>query len=144
MASQEVAMNIKVLGVACLAVLLFVLPALAHHSFAMFDQSKVVYLSGKVKQLEWVNPHAWLHLTVTSANGSEATWSFEGGSVAQLASLGWKPDSFPAGVEVKIGFRPMKDGSRGGQLMNVTLPNGQKFCSNRGCGDGTGSVLDPF
>ena len=99
MASQEVAMNIKVLGVACLAVLLFVLPALAHHSFAMFDQSKVVYLSGKVKQLEWVNPHAWLHLTVTSANGSEATWSFEGGSVAQLASLGWKADSFPAGVE---------------------------------------------
>jgi len=144
MASQEVAMNIKVLGVACLAVLLFVLPALAHHSFAMFDQSKVVYLSGKVKQLEWVNPHAWLHLTVTSANGSEATWSFEGGSVAQLASLGWKPDSFPAGVEVKIGFRPMKDGSRGGQLMNVTLPNGQKLCSNRGCGDGSGSVLDPF
>jgi len=121
-----------------------VLPALAHHSFAMFDQSKVVYLSGKVKQLEWVNPHAWLHLTVTSASGSEATWSFEGGSVAQLASLGWKPDSFPAGVEVKIGFRPMKDGSRGGQLMNVTLPNGQKLCSNRGCGDGTGSVLDPF
>jgi len=144
MASQEVAMNIKVLGFASLALLLFVLPALAHHSFAMFDQSKVVYLSGKVKQLEWVNPHAWLHLTVTSASGSEATWSFEGGSVAQLASLGWKPDSFPAGVEVKIGFRPMKDGSRGGQLMNVTLPNGQKFCSNRGCGDGTGSVLDPF
>ena len=137
-------MNIKVLGVASLALLLFVLPALAHHSFAMFDQSKVVYLSGKVKQFEWVNPHAWLHLTVTSASGSEATWSFEGGSVAQLASLGWKPDSFPAGVEVKIGFRPMKDGSRGGQLMNVTLPNGQKLCSNRGCGDGSGSVLDPF
>ena len=137
-------MSIKVLGFASLALLLFVSPALAHHSFAMFDQSKVVYLSGKVKQFEWVNPHAWLHLTVTNANGSEATWSFEGGSVAQLASLGWKPDSFPAGVEVKIGFRPMKDGSRGGQLMNVTLPNGQKLCSNRGCGDGTGSVIDPF
>jgi len=137
-------MSIEVLGFASLALLLFVSPALAHHSFAMFDQSKVVYLSGKVKQFEWVNPHAWLHLTVTSASGSEATWSFEGGSVAQLASLGWKPDSFPAGVEVKIGFRPMKDGSRGGQLMNVTLPNGQKLCSNRGCGDGTGSVLDPF
>jgi len=137
-------MSIEVLGFASLALLLFVLPALAHHSFAMFDQSKVVYLSGKVKQFEWVNPHASLHLTVTSASGSEATWSFEGGSVAQLASLGWKPDSFPAGVEVKIGFRPMKDGSRGGQLMNVTLPNGQKLCSNRGCGDGSGSVLDPF
>src|SRR5437764_15230672 len=119
-------MKIKVLGVASLALLLFLLPALAHHSFAMFDQSKVVYLSGKVKQLEWVNPHAWLHLTVTSANGSEATWSFEGGSVAQLASLGWKPDSFPAGVEVKIGFRPIMVGSRGGQYRLVSLPNGSQ------------------
>src|SRR5206468_11143548 len=127
MASQEVAMNIKVLGFASLALLLFVLPALAHHSFAMFDQSKVVYLSGKVKQLEWVNPHAWLHLTVTSASGSEATWSFEGGSVEQLASLGWKPDSFHAGVEVKIDFRTMKVHSRGGQLMNVRLPIYQKL-----------------
>jgi len=60
-------MSIEVLGCASLALLLFVSPALAHHSFAMFDQSKVVYLSGKVKQFEWVNPHAWLHLTVTSA-----------------------------------------------------------------------------
>jgi len=137
-------MKISLLCVLAIGLGVASVPALAHHSFAMFDQSKVVYLSGKVKQFEWVNPHAWLHLTVTSASGSEATWSFEGGSVAQLASLGWKPDSFPAGVEVKIGFRPMKDGSRGGQLMNVTLPNGQKLCSNRGCGDGSGSVLDPF
>src|SRR5438309_148718 len=137
-------MNIRLLGLAILVLMLFALPALAHHSFAMFDQSKVVYMTGKVKQFEWVNPHVWLHLTIASPNGSEATWSFEAGSVAQLASLGWKADSFPAGTEVKIGFRPMKDGSRGGQLMNVTLAAGQKLCSNRGCGDGTGSVLDPF
>ncbi len=137
-------MNIKLLGLAVLALLLSALPAVSHHSFAMFDQSKVVYMTGKVKQFEWVNPHAWLHLTITTSDGKEATWSFEGGSVAQLASLGWKPESFPAGNEVKIGFRPMKDGSRGGQIMSVTLASGQKLCSNRGCGDGTGSVLDPF
>ena len=137
-------MNLKVLGLAGVASLLFVMPAPAHHSFAMFDQSKVIYLTGKVKQLEWINPHAWLHLTITNPNGNEATWSFEGGSVTQLTSLGWKPESFRAGEEVRIGFRPMKDGSRGGQIMNVTLPNGQKICSNRGCGDGTGTVLDPF
>ena len=137
-------MNIRLLGLAILALMLFALPALAHHSFAMFDQGKVVYMTGKVKQFGWVNPHAWLHLTITIPDGKEATWSFEGGSVAQLASLGWKPDSFLIGKEVKIGFRPMKDGSRGGQIMNVTLASGQKLCSNRGCGDGTGSVLDPF
>ncbi len=137
-------MNLKVLSLAGIASSLFALPALAHHSFAMFDQSKVVYVTGKVKQFEWVNPHAWLHLTIAAPDGKEATWSFEGGSIAQLASLAWKPESFRVGDEVRIGFRPMKDGSRGGQIMNVTLANGQKLCSNRGCGDGTGAVLDPF
>jgi len=137
-------MKLKVLGLAGIASSLFALPALAHHSFAMFDQSKLVYITGKVKQFEWVNPHAWLHLTISTPDGKEATWSFEAGSVAQLASLAWKPESFHAGDEVRIGFRPMKDSSRGGQLMSVTLANGQKLCSNRGCGDGTGSVLAPF
>jgi hypothetical protein len=87
-----------------------------------------------VKQFEWINPHVWLHLTIANASGQEATWSFEGGSPAQLADLGWKRESFVVGAKVAIGFRPMKDGSRGGQIMNVTLTSGQKVCSNRGCG----------
>jgi hypothetical protein len=108
-------------------------PAVAHHSFAIFDQTKVLYRSGTVKQFEWINPHAWLHVTVLDDQGKPATWSFEGGSTGQLASLGWKPAALAAGAKVQVGYRPMKDGSRGGQIMNVTLPNGQKVCSNRGC-----------
>ena len=109
-------------------------PALAHHSFAIFDQTKVLYASGTVKELEWINPHAWLHVVVTDAAGKPANWAFEGGATAQLTQLGWKPDSLKPGDKVQVGYRPMKDGSRGGQIMNVTLPNGQKVCSNRGCG----------
>lgn len=119
-------------------------PAAAHHSFAIFDQSKVNYLTGTVKQFEMVNPHAWLHLVIADDKGQVATWSFEGGSTAQLASLGWTPQSFKPGEKVQIGFRPMKDGSRGGQLMNVKTAAGQKLCSNRGCGDGSGQILAPF
>jgi hypothetical protein len=119
-------------------------PAAAHHSFAIFDQSKVNYLTGTVKQYELVNPHAWLHLVIANDKGETATWSFEGGSVAQLASLGWTPQSFRPGDKVQIGFRPMKDGSRGGQIMNVKTAGGQKLCSNRGCGDGSGQILPPF
>jgi len=48
------------------------------------------------------------------------------------------------GDTVEVGFHPLKDGSRGGQLMSVVPASGQKLCSNRGCGDGTGSVLAPF
>jgi hypothetical protein len=130
-------------GVAGLAAALLAAPAFAHHAFAMFDQSKLVTMSGTVKQFELVNPHGWLHVNFINDKGETSTWSFEGGSVNQLVSLGWK-DSVRPGDKIEVGFRPMKDGSRGGQLMNVKLENGQKLCSNRGCGDGTGSVLAPF
>ena len=130
--------------VGLVAACIFAGPAAAHHSFAIFDQSKVNYLAGTVKQFEMVNPHAWLHLVIADDKGQTATWSFEGGSTAQLASLGWSPQSFKPGDKVQIGFRPMKDGSRGGQLMNVKTVTGQKLCSNRGCGDGSGNILAPF
>jgi hypothetical protein len=137
-------MTPKALVFAAMAVVAIAAPASAHHSFAIFDQSKVNYLTGTVKQFEMVNPHAWLHLVIANDKGESATWSFEGGSTAQLASLGWAPQSFKPGDKVQIGFRPMKDGSRGGQIMNVKTASGQKLCSNRGCGDGNGKILAPF
>lgn len=135
-------MTRKAFGLATLAAALLATPALAHHSFAMFDQSKVLYLSGTVKEFELVNPHAWLHLAIADGKGEASIWSFEGGSVVQLARLGWSKDKPKVGDEVEIGFRPMKDGSRGGQIMSLKLADGQKICSNRGCGDGTGTVLN--
>ena len=116
-------------------------PALAHHSFAIFDQTKVNTVTGTVKEFELTNPHAWLHVNLVDAKGQASTWSFEGGSVAQLVQLGWKREDFPAGKKVVVAYRPMKDGSRGGQLMSATPDNGKKVCSNRGCGDGTGNVV---
>ena len=137
-------MTFKALGLAGLATLALASSAAAHHSFAIFDQTKVNYLSGTVKEFEWVNPHAWLRIVITDAGGKAAEWSFEAGSVAQLTALGWKKDSFLVGDKVEVGFRPMRDGSRGGQFMSAKLSNGQKVCSNRGCGDGTGNILAPF
>ena len=131
-------------GFAGMAAVLLAAPALAHHSFAMFDQSRVLYMPGMVKDFEFVNPHTWLHLAIVNDKGEASTWSFEAGSVAQLVRLGWSKDSFKIGDRVEVGFRPLKDGSRGGQLMSVKLANGQKVCSNRGCGDGSGAVLPPL
>jgi hypothetical protein len=128
-------------GLAGIAATLLAAPAFAHHAFAMFDQSQVLYMSGTVKELEFVNPHAWLHI-VANDKGAASTWSFEGGSVPQLIRLGWSRDAFKVGDDVEVGFRPMKDGSRGGQLMSVKFSTGQRVCSNRGCGDGTGTVLN--
>jgi hypothetical protein len=136
-------MTRKAFGLAGIAAALLAAPAFAHHSFAMFDQTQVLYKSGTVKQFEFVNPHAWLHLAIMDDKGEVSTWSFEGGSVPQLVRLGWSKDGFKPGDAVEVGFRPMKDGSRGGQIMSVAPANGHKVCSNRGCGDGTGEVLAP-
>ena len=129
-------------GLAGLAAALLAVPAVAHHSFAMFDQTKVLYLSGAVKEFEFVNPHAWLHVNVVNDKGVSATWTFEGGSPSQLVKLGWSKDDFRVGEKVDVGFRPLKDGSHGGQLMSVKFANGHRVCSNRGCGDGTGTTLN--
>ena len=137
-------MILRALGLAGIAAAIFAGSALAHHSFAIFDQTKVLNHTGTVKEFELVNPHAWLHLVVTDAQGKAATWSFEGGSVAQLVELGFSRDNLRPGDKVSVGFRPMRDGSRGGQLMSVTLTSGKKVCSNRGCGDGTGNILPAF
>jgi hypothetical protein len=139
---KEQNMTRKALGFAVAAAALLATPALAHHSFAMFDQSKVLYISGTVKELQFMNPHAWLEIAVMDDKGGASTWAFEGGSVPQLVRLGWSKESFKVGDDIQVGYRPMKDGSRGGQLMSVMFANGQRVCSNRGCGDGTGTVLN--
>ena len=137
-------MTRKALALAVVTASALAAPAIAHHSFAIFDQTKLLTMTGKVKQFELVNPHAWVHLEIAGKDGKAATWSFEAGSVAQLAALGWKQDSFRPGDNVEVRFRPMRDGSRGGQFMSAKLANGQTLCSNRGCGDGTGKVLPAF
>ena len=134
-------MTRKVFGFVGFAAALLAPPAIAHHSYAMFDQTKVLYQSGTLKELEFVNPHVWVNVLITNDKGTQ-TWSFEGGAPTQMVRLGWAKEDFKSGEKVEIGYRPMKDGSRGGQLMSVKFANGQKVCSNRGCGDGSGQVLN--
>jgi hypothetical protein len=100
-------------------------PALAHHSFAMFDREKAVSVDGTVKEYEWTNPHVWIHLMVSDAQGAPREWSFEMQSTQQDAAAGWRPDSVKPGDKISIQYHPLKDGSRGGQLMSATLVDGK-------------------
>ena len=129
---METYRRIAICGIA--SALLLTGPVLAHHSTGLFDQSQLIEQEGTVSEFEWINPHTWLHVDFTDENGNVTTWAFEGGSITQLTPLGWNRDDFPPSTPITVGFRPMRDGSRGGQLMSATLPDGRKICSNRGCG----------
>ena len=109
---------------AMLAALCVATSAFAHHSFAMFDQSKQVTLKGTVRQFQWTNPHAWIHLDVPNASGGVDSWQVELNSPNNLKRQGWKSTSLMAGEKVTLMLNPLKDGTKGGLFISVTLPDG--------------------
>ena len=123
-------MNVKVLAVAGLVLPLLAGQALAHHSFAMFDPEKLITQTGLVKEFEWTNPHVWIHIMVQDQSGKAVEYSFEMQAVAQATSGGWRPDSVRPGDKVTIEYHPLKDGSRGGELVAATLPDGKRLGSS--------------
>src|SRR5579864_3260441 len=110
------------------------LPALAHHSFAMFDNGKSQTISGDVKEFEWINPHSWLHVETVNGAGKPEEWAFEMGGPGQLSQRGWSRDSVKVGDKIEVTFHPMKDGSHGGSEMSVKLPNGTVLGGQGGFG----------
>ena len=93
----------------------------------MFDHDKTVTMTGTVKEFEWTNPHAWLHIAAADDQGKMHNWAFEMGAPAQEAKAGWAPTTVKPGDQVSVNFHPLKDGSHGGQLLNVVLA-GRQAC----------------
>jgi hypothetical protein len=120
-------MNFKALGLAGIAFTLSAIPALAHHSFAMFDAEKKVTLDGTVKEFQWTNPHSWILLTVSDAQGKAEQWAIEMGGPSGLARQGWVPKTLTPGMKVQAVIHPLRDGTPGGQFMAVTLPDGTQL-----------------
>ena len=110
-------------------VLLLVLaakPALAHHAFAAeFDAKKPVKLRGTVTKMEWINPHAWIHIDVKKPDGTVEEWMIEAGTPNTLLRRGFTKESLKAGTEVLVDGYQSKDGSLRANGRDITLPNGQ-------------------
>jgi hypothetical protein len=115
-------MKLNLLGIAGLAFAMSAIPAIAHHSFAMFDAEKVMTLEGTVKDFQWTNPHSWILMTV-----NDKQWAIEMGGPAGLARQGWRPKTLTPGMQIKAVIHPLRDGGAGGQFMAVTLPDGKQF-----------------
>ncbi len=111
-------------AVIALAVGGMAVPALAHHSAAMFDMHKTVSVTGNVKEFQYTNPHSWLQVMVRGKNGKATLWGFEAEGPSTLLRAGIKYSTFKPGMKVTVTGHPMKDGRPAGSLMSVKLPDG--------------------
>ena len=122
-------MKLMALALTGIAVAASPAPALAHHSFAMFDASASKTLEGTIKEFQWTNPHSWILLMVNNAQGEPEQWAIEMGGPQGLARQGWAPKTLRPGMKVKTVIHPLRDGSNGGQFMAITLPDGTQMGS---------------
>lgn len=99
--------------------------ACAHHSAAMFDQSRTVELSGTVRLFQWTNPHCYIQLVVKNAQGQEEEWSLEMGAPMYLYNRGWRPSTVKAGDQLKVKLNPLRSGARGGLLVEALGMDGK-------------------
>ena len=125
-----------VVGIASASLFLAVAPARGHHSFsAEFDADKPIKLDGTVTKMEWVNPHAWIHIDVKKADGTTEQWMIEGGTPNALFRRGFTKDSLKAGTVIVVTGYRAKDGTLRGNGRDLTLPNGRKlFLGSSGTG----------
>jgi hypothetical protein len=115
------------LAAGAMALGVLAMPVLAHHSFAMFDQTKEVTLKGKVVDFQWTNPHAFIHIEVPASEGAElaGVWEIELNSPNNLKRQGWASTSLKPGDEVTLMTNPLRDTNlKGGLFINVTKADG--------------------
>jgi hypothetical protein len=123
----------------CLTAFALVLPrgaALAHHAFgAEFDRDRPLLLKGKITKIEWVNPHAWIHIQITLEDGSTEDWMVEGGTPNTLLRRGITKQSLVPGMEIVVDGYQAKDRSNRANGRDVTFPDGRKvFLGSSGTG----------
>ena len=113
-----------------------VAPASAHHAFAAeFDASLPVSLRGTVTEMEWVNPHSWIHIDVTNPDGTVEEWMIEGGPPNALLRRGFRKNDLMPGTEVLVEGYQAKDGSSRANGRDLTFADGTKlFLGSSGTG----------
>jgi Family of unknown function (DUF6152) len=131
-------------GMAGIAILGMAISASAHHAFAAeFDASKPVNFKGKVTKMEWVNPHAWIHIDVMKPDGTVENWAVEAGTPNVLYRRGFTKESLLPGTEIVVDGYQAKDGSHRCNGRDLKLPDGRTlFLGSSGTGAPYGNQDD--
>ena len=123
-------------GVLAAGLLLAAVPVVAHHSFAAeYDAQKPVKMTGTVTQMEWINPHAWIHIDVKKPDGKVEKWMIEAGAPNALLRRGFNKQSLLAGTVVTVEGYQAKDGANRANGRDITYQDGRKlFVGSSGTG----------
>src|SRR6476660_4191258 len=113
-------------------------PAWGHHAFAAeFDADKPIKFRGTVTKMEWINPHAWIHIDVKGEDGKVTAWMVEAAAPNALLRRGWTKASLPAGTEILVEGFQAKDGANRANGSIITFTDGRKlFVGSSGDGEG--------
>ena len=101
--------------------------ATAHHSAAMFDQTRQITLSGTVRDFQWTSPHCYIQLLASQDQTPAQEWSLEMAAPMYLYRLGWRPSTVKAGDKITVSVHPLRDGKRGGLLFKATTAEGRQL-----------------
>ena len=118
------------------ALLLAAVPVWAHHAFAAeFDADKPIKFKGTVTKMEWINPHAWIHIDVKGDDGKVTEWMIEAAAPNSLLRRGWTKYSLPAGTEIVVEGFQAKDASNRANGSVITFTDGKKLFVGSAAGE---------
>ena len=123
-------------AVAGFSLLVAAMPVMAHHSFAAeYDATKPVKMTGTVTQMEWINPHAWIHMDVKKPDGKVENWMVEAGAPNALLRRGFNKQSLLPGTVITVEGYQAKDGALRANGRDITYQDGRKlFVGSSGTG----------
>ena len=117
---------------------LSIAPALAHHSFAPYEATLQIKLTGVVTEFKWVNPHVYIEMDGTdSKNGEKKHWLVECASTSILNRAGWRFNMIKPGDTITVIVSPLRTGEPGALLKQITLADGKKFTNGAVAGRAT-------